>query len=284
MEESVALAAAAVEDGTRMVVATPHVRPEYVTDVRELQDRLRELRARLASEGVPLEVRCGGEISHEMVPRLDQDELESIAQGPRDGRWLLLETPFGLLDPDFHEAAAELRARGFGVVLAHPERSADAALYEGAGLLHELAAGSLAQVNALSLTGGHGDDARRAGLLYARTGLASVVASDAHGPTRPPALRLAHREMLAQGVPAEMVRSLTGSGPRRLLARGVRRGVPRYRTTSSDVSCAGGSRPSRSSSSRAGVGSSTAGGPMVASAPGRAKSVSTPSERSGSKR
>ena len=283
MEESVALAAAALEDGTRTVVATPHVRPEYLTDVRELHDRVTELRARLAAERLPLAVRCGGELGHEMVGRLRQDELDSIAQGPPDARWLLLETPFELPGPDFHDAAAELRERGFGVVLAHPERSADASLDEGAALLRELGAGAHAQLNAMSLTGGHGEDARRAALLYARTGLASVVASDAHGPTRPPALQRAWREMLAQRVPAKLASALTGSNPRRLLSRGIRRGVPRYEATSSGVF----RRfpvPSASGSSRAGLGSSTGGGTMVASAAGSGKSASAPSVRSGSKR
>ena len=89
---------------------------------------------------------------------------------------------------DFHAATGELRDRGFGVVIAHPERSADAALDGSAGLRRELAAGSLAQVNAQSITGAHGADARRAALELIAEGLVSVVASDAHGPTRPPLL------------------------------------------------------------------------------------------------
>ena len=51
MDESVALAAAAVADGTRVVVATPHVRTGFLTDVSELPDRVRELEERLAREG-----------------------------------------------------------------------------------------------------------------------------------------------------------------------------------------------------------------------------------------
>ena len=75
---------------------------------------------------------------------------------------------------------------GFGVVIAHPERSADAALDGAAGLRRELAAGSLAQVNGMSLAGGHGGDARRAAYELLADGMVAVVGSDAHEPARPP--------------------------------------------------------------------------------------------------
>jgi protein-tyrosine phosphatase len=136
--------------------------------------------------------------------------------------WILLETPFGAIGEDFHAASCELRERGFSVVLAHPERGADVALCGAAGLRHELAAGSLAQVNAMSLTGGHGEDAEEAAIALVAEGRVNVVASDAHGPTRPPALAIARRAMRDRGVPAPVAGALTESAPRRLLTHGVR--------------------------------------------------------------
>ena len=87
MADSLELARLAVEQGTGTVVATPHVRRDFVTDVWELPGRVAELRAALARENVPLTVLCGGEIGHAMVGRLGQAELELLAQGPADGRW-----------------------------------------------------------------------------------------------------------------------------------------------------------------------------------------------------
>jgi protein-tyrosine phosphatase len=153
-----------------------------------------------------------------MVGRLGQHELETVAQGPPDGRWLLVETPFEGIDEGFHAATEELRDRGFGVVLAHPERSADAILDGAAGLRTERALGAAAQINALSLTGGHGPDARRAALELVAEGLAEVVGSDAHGPTRPPALLDARAALTEAGLASS---ALTDSGPRRLLERGI---------------------------------------------------------------
>src|SRR5215208_6234223 len=115
----------------------------------------------------------------------------------------------------------ELRERGFGVLIAHPERSADASLDGSGGLRAELEAGSLAQLNALSLTGDHGEDARSAAWGLIAEGLIAVVASDAHGPTRPPALGLARRTLLEVGVTRRATASLVGSTPHRLMALGM---------------------------------------------------------------
>jgi protein-tyrosine phosphatase len=222
MKASLALARAAVADGTKTVVATPHVRADLgLTDAVEIHARVLDLRAALAAAAIPLEVRCGGELGHDVAAGMHQSELDLLAQGPPGGRWVLLETPFEGMGMDFHAATADLRDRGFGVLIAHPERSADAILDGFAGLTRELEAGSLAQVNALSLTGDHGEDACRAAWELIAGGLVSVVASDAHGPTRPPALALARRTLIGAGLSPGGADRLVGANPWRLLGRGI---------------------------------------------------------------
>jgi protein-tyrosine phosphatase len=222
MAASLELARAAVADGTGTVVATPHVRADLgLTDAVEIHARVLQLRFALSAERIPLDVRCGGELGHDMVARMRQTELELLAQGPPGARWLLVETPFDGIGPDFHVATAELRDRGFGVLVAHPERSADASLDDASGLRAELRAGSLSQINALSLAGGHGEDACSAAWELVAEGLISVVASDAHGPTRPPALSLARRTLLEVGVSRPVTAELVGSTPHRLMATGI---------------------------------------------------------------
>lgn len=226
LEDSLELARSAVADGTSTIVATPHVRSDFVTDVGVLADTVAEVTRALERERIELEVLCGAELGHEMVGRLGQEELEAVAQGPPGARWLLLESPFEGFGPDFHQAADELRARGFGVLLAHPERSADAQLDAGAGLRRELAAGSLAQLNALSITGRHGRSAEWAAYRLVASGRAALVASDAHGPTRPPALRSAYRRMVEWGAKPAAAFTLVHSAPRRLLALGMPDALP----------------------------------------------------------
>ena len=219
--EALALAADAVADGTSLVVATPHVRLGHVVDVSELPDRVAEFRLALMREGIPLELRVGGELGHGLVDRMSQDELETIAQGPPGARWILLEAPFFGFGPAFHDAAGELRERGFGVVIAHPERSAR--LGENlASLRHELVYGSALQVNVWSIAGRHGEESRDIALRLVREGLASIVASDAHADWRQPLLSRAMTDLGHAGIDRMAVGALTATGPRRLLEAGLR--------------------------------------------------------------
>ncbi len=221
LEESVELARLAVRDGTRTLVATPHVRPDYVTDPAELPERARELEERLHAEGLPLSVEAGGELGHDMVGRFDQAQLESVAVGPAHAPWVLLECPFHGLDSGLHAAASELRERGFGVVLAHPERSAGVLAERRPALERELREGSLLQVNAPSLAGDYGRAAQVAGERLVRRGAVSVLASDAHGPGRAPALRIGERLATRLGLVRVAARRLTHEGPETLLQDGV---------------------------------------------------------------
>src|SRR4051794_34944702 len=153
MTETVAYAAAAAAAGTTTIVATPHVE---LVDVRELPDRVRTVRAELEAEGVALDVRCGGELKPFSIADLAQDELELIAHGPAGARWLLYEVPFHGPDDDFVAGARELRARGFGLLLAHPERS-KGMLESGLAVIESLVGeGALVAANVGPLLGREG--------------------------------------------------------------------------------------------------------------------------------
>jgi len=219
MDESVALAAAAVADGTSVVVATPHVRAGFVTDVSDLPDRVRELEERLAREGIGLAVRRGAELGHDMVGRLSQAELDSVAHGPPGGRWLLVETPFVAPGDEFTAATDELRDRGFAVVVAHPERARDS--FGASALRHELACGSLLQVNAWSLVGRHGPEAFENAHALLRAGAVGLIASDAHGGRRQPALTFGVAACGQAGVTGHDAQRLAAATPHRLLERGL---------------------------------------------------------------
>ena len=221
MGDAIDLARAAVVQGTDTVVVTPHVRADFFIDVPTLPERVDEVRRALDEEGIALELLCGGELGHDMVGRLRQSELETIAQGPPGTRWLLVEAPFEGVGEAFHAATAELRDRGFGVVVAHPERSADAVLDGAAGLRRELRLGAVAQINALSLDGRHGEDAERAGHSLLAERLPAVIGSDAHGPSRPPSLLTAADVLCKRDTSPAVARALIDSGPRALLARGL---------------------------------------------------------------
>ena len=219
LDESVFLATAARADGTHTIVATPHIHPAYPNDPLEIPARVRELSQRLRRERLGLQVLAGGELAHDMVEGLSDRQLGAIAQGPPGARWLLLEAPFSGIDDTFAKAADELRARRFGVVVAHPERS----LGRDAGwrvLERELAARSAMQLNAWSIAGLYGERVRLNALRLYQAASTVVIASDAHGPERMPSLQLAVRALRAMGERAP--ERLVGAAPRALLERGLR--------------------------------------------------------------
>ncbi len=219
LEEAVWLARTAAKEGTRTIVATPHVNSTCGLDVDTLSERVRQVAAGLRRERVPVMVLAGGELAHDVVDRLSQRQLESIAQGPPEHRWLLLEAPFSGLDETFAAVADELRQRGFGIVVAHPERSL-ANVQAGWGAIeHELAVGSAMQVNAWSVAGLHGERARIEALRILHVARRVVVSSDAHGPHRVPSLRLAVDVLTRLG--HRNPQCLTSTSPEALLTNGL---------------------------------------------------------------
>lgn len=210
LEESVAYARAAAAAGTGTIVATPHV--EQV-DVRSLPERVDEVRAALASEGIDLRVEVGGELKPESIGTLVQEDLEIIAHGPPGARWVLYEVPFRGIDDDFLDGARELRRRGFGIVMAHPERSRD---FVAAGGLEQLdpliAEGALIAANVGPLSGRESEVRFRAAKFLLERGAVDLIATDAHPPRRPWQLRDVagmtrdDHDRLVAGTPARLLR------------------------------------------------------------------------------
>lgn len=213
--EAIELARLALEDGTGRVVVTPHVR---LADVEALTAQTERLQALLREAGVGLEVLVGGELAPNDVRSLEQAQLERLAHGPPDGRWLLLEAPLFSGTRSLDSAADELRDRGFGVLIGHPERSPwtpDSVIRE------QVARGAVLQLNASSLTGCHGGEARRRGIAVARSGLPFLLASDAHSPARPPQLSPAATTLLAVGIDESTVNAAVDVFPEAVLSDGL---------------------------------------------------------------
>jgi protein-tyrosine phosphatase len=186
MEGSLALARAAVDAGTRTILATPHINDDRSIDAARVAAKLELLRPALAAAEIPLEVLPGGEIAMWRLGDLDDAALRTLALG--GGPYLLVESPFSPAIGAFEPLVLDLLGRGHRVLLAHPERCP--AFHRDPERLQRLVdAGVLVQITAGSMTGGFGSTVRRLTATMLRTGVVHVVASDAHDAVkRPPGL------------------------------------------------------------------------------------------------
>ena len=220
MADTLAYASAVAAAGTTTVVATPHVE---LVDVRDLPDRVAAVRAALEAEGIALDVRCGGELKPASLGDLVQEELELIAHGPPGARWVLYETPFSGPGEAFIAGARELRDRGFGMLLAHPERSRGMLEWGLPAIETLVAEGALVAANVGPLLGREGPERRRAAERLLRRGLPAVLATDAHAPDRPYTLEMGAEAVERVTGSAALGGRLTRDTPARLLADGIAR-------------------------------------------------------------
>ena len=167
--DALAMARQAAGDGIGVVCATPHIRHDHDVRIGELPGRVRELNAALGAAGVAVRVVGGGEVAEPIVDDLSDDELRACSLGGNG--WILLEPGPGPFGTRTVETVATLRGRGFGTVLAHPERHPSGEL---ADRLRDVAAlGALIQLTAAFVADGSAD-------WFADRGLLHLVASDAH--------------------------------------------------------------------------------------------------------
>ena len=176
LEGSVELAAAMAGAGVTTVAATPHVRPDFPgVKPSELPGRVSEL----AAAAPQVSLVQAGEVDVFWAAQASDDELRTVSYGAR-GTDLLIETPYGALPPIFEDTLFRITARGYRVLLAHPERCPDFRS-DPARLSSLVARGALLQVTAAALVGRvPRSGMRRFAADLVRERVAHVIASDAH--------------------------------------------------------------------------------------------------------
>ena len=180
--------------------------------------RFAELRAAAADAGVRVRLHQGGELNPSVAHLQTPESLEVRALGPPGSRWVLLEVAlFSSFDERWSAAADHVRACGFDVVIAHPERAPNIAERSAQERLRaEIRRGVRAQVNASSLLY-HGSRHQRAAVSLIQAGLVTAVATDAHPGSREYHVTDVLAEVERIGVPRSQLEQLTGDSPRQLL-------------------------------------------------------------------
>ncbi len=174
LDDSLAMARQALQDGIAAVCATPHIRHDHNVRIEEIASRVDSLQAHLDAHGIGAQILPGGELAQTEADRLSDAQLHAVALGGAGG-WVLLEPAPGPLDDGLYALIERLAQRGLRTVVAHPERHAGADFSErlralaSAGCLIQWTAEFLAQAASGDLT-----------LELAGQGLVHLLSSDAH--------------------------------------------------------------------------------------------------------
>ena len=182
---ALAIAERAAADGIEIVAATPHFRADHpAVQPSELAERCDAIQAEIDTASISLRVVPGAEVDLVAGADATDDQLRLATYGQK-GNDLLVETPYGPLTPGFEQMLFDrFIARGFRVLLAHPERN-PTFQEEPTRLLALVRRGVLLQVTAGSLIGSRRSRTRRLARALINEGVAHVLASDAHrAPTR----------------------------------------------------------------------------------------------------
>ncbi len=209
-------------EGVREVTLTPHISPSWPLEVASIPDRVAALQAAIDKRSLGVRLHAGGEIHPRSAAGLTDDELEILSHGPAGSRWVLLEAPFGGVGHHFVGVCDGLRSRGYGLVIAHPERAGHLLDDGGLDLLRgQLQTGAVLQINVCSLLGNHGLSVQETAVALLRSGLAYVLASDAHPGSRSHTLRLGFELAMRAGASSVQAWRLTQANPRFLLHQGI---------------------------------------------------------------
>jgi protein-tyrosine phosphatase len=213
IEASVELCRAACADGTRTMIATPHLNWDYPdVNAAVIHAGVLAVNRALRAVEIDLTVRPGAEVALSRAAEVSDRELHVLRLG--GGPYLLVECPWSTGAAGVMNALRMLVDRGYGIVLAHPERSP---VLQRPAVLHELVdAGMLCCVSARSLTE-RGDRRARSAAWELLTGrLAHVIASDSHDTVRrPPQLR---STLERAGLGATQIEYFTREAPAAIIA------------------------------------------------------------------
>lgn len=180
IDESIAMARAAMADGIDTIIATPHhANGKFHNDAITVEKAVKALNAQLKQEGIAVEIKAGQEIR---VYRGLIDDLEHL-HTLHNSRYMLLEYPSSEIPSYTYELLHELCVMNITPIIAHPERNQEIA-QDPSKLLQMVEMGALTQLTSHSLTGLFGKSIQNLSLKLCDNNLAHFISNDAHNITR----------------------------------------------------------------------------------------------------
>ena len=181
IEDSVAMAQAAVDEGITVIYATPHhLTTRYENERDVVLPKVDELNAEFDRLGIDLVVKPGQEL------RIQGDLLEGLQEGTSiplgNTNYMLVEFPSNHVPRYTERVLFDIQSAGYKPIIVHPERNSD--LIQNPDKLLELVQnGVLTQVTAASVAGHFGKKIKQFSMQLIESNLTHFVASDAHNTT-----------------------------------------------------------------------------------------------------
>jgi len=182
LQDTLEMARMAVENGTMVMVATPHCNLPGIYDNyydENYIETFRRVKRALQEHEIPLTLLPGLEVF--ATPDLPELIREGLIQTINGSRYLLLEFPFEEESEYVNAILDDVMKMGLCPVVAHAERYEF--VQKGPGIVDQWKEkGILIQVNKASLMGKFGRAAYHAAHLMMRRFQVDVIASDCHRP------------------------------------------------------------------------------------------------------
>jgi len=216
-EEAVQMCRMAEQDGTHVLVATPHVFNGMESNGHHFENALHQLKRRLDEEEIELEILLGAEVHcRPDLPDLLEQDISLTLNG--NGRYFLLEFPHSIIPPNSDQLIFQLVTKNLIPIIVHPERNTY--LQSHLNLLADfIKQGVLCQITAMSLTGGFGLKAMECARELLKRNWVHIIASDAHNKrVRQPLLSKA-REDVKKNFGFTKAQELFETTPRKVLMK-----------------------------------------------------------------
>lgn len=220
LEESLQILAESMQQGTRIIVATPHIRKHmFETDWDVIRKRFEALRKRSRELFPDLRLLLGCEVYYtpDVREKLDEGRIPSFASTD----YILVEFGHDTSYGEIHRAVRNIFMSGKKPILAHIERY-DALAFDNTRCEELIDMGCVMQVNAGSLLKPRWwqdpmSTLKKRARFLMKENMVHCVASDVHHmETRKNHMRAA-AEYVEQKYGQERVRELFSENPRRIL-------------------------------------------------------------------
>lgn len=159
--------------GVKKVWLTPHIMEDFPNRTEDLKSRFNQLREKWQGK---VEINLAAE---NMIDSLFEERIENNDLLPleSDGKYLLVETSYFNPPLGMKSVIERIKKKGFGIILAHPERYRYMEWQEYRELKK---AGILFQINFMSLCGAYGALAMKKARRLLKNGMVDMVGSDLH--------------------------------------------------------------------------------------------------------